>query len=512
MAAATYTSDLTAKTISTAESVTNWAEASASGWTNGANPAIEPDFYIQGSNCIAKYNPNAPIGQNGMLYNNTASITFAAGECLFVWVNNQCPNNMDTEAANGLELLLGSSLAAFKAWTVLGSDSYTYGGWVNAVVDPTVAVSRTVGSPTNNQYIGVGIKYLTTAKGGLGVDVMRYGRGQLQCLNGDLANGYATFAAAAAQNDLNANRWGLLQVISAGYLYKGLFLLGDAATAVDFRDSNKSIYVDNTKKVTSTFNTIEIRNASSRVDWTNINIVSLGTTSKGRLVVTNNADVNFDACTFTGFGTSAYQSNSTILNSVFRSCDQVSPVGATMTNCEFISSTDTTGAVVANASTDLDSMTYCTFTNNTRAIRITTAGTYNFVGHQFSGGTYHVDFTGTGTCTIIPSSGCNVLQGSCTASGGGTITVNASSYNLTFTGLQTGSEVRVIKVSDGSELDGVESSTASYTYSHALGGTLVDIYIHHNEYQWYPIRNYTLLSSNTEIPIQQIKDRQYLNP
>jgi hypothetical protein len=155
-------------------------------------------------------------------------------------------------------------------------------------------------------------------------------------------------------------------------------------------------------------------------------------------------------------------------------------------------------------------MSACTFTDNAVAIKITAAGTYSFIGHQFSGNTLQVDFTGTGTCTIVPSNGSNVSQANVTASGGGTITVNAPSVNLTFTGVVSNSEVRVIRVSDNVELGGIENTSGNYVFSHALGGTIVNIYILHLNYQWLAIRNYTLLAENATIPVQQIPDRQYI--
>jgi hypothetical protein len=164
------------------------------------------------------------------------------------------------------------------------------------------------------------------------------------------------------------------------------------------------------------------------------------------------------------------------------------------------------------APADITNVESCSFANNLNAIEITTSGTYNFNGLQFSGNTWQVDFSGTGTATINPSNGSNVAQGNVTASGGGTITVNTPSVNLTFAGLKSGSEVRIIRVSDRVELDGIESSGTSWTFSHTLAGTIVDIHIINLGYQWYSIVDYELIGANATIPIQQVQDRNYSNP
>ena len=95
----------------------------------------------------------------------------------------------------------------------------------------------------------------------------------------DLANGYATFAGAAAFDADTARAWGLLTPIQGGNLFHGHLVLGQAGTPVDFRDSNRSIIVLDDTFLSSTFNEISIVDASSNVEWTGIQLSHLGTTS-----------------------------------------------------------------------------------------------------------------------------------------------------------------------------------------------------------------------------------------
>lgn len=96
----------------------------------------------------------------------------------------------------------------------------------------------------------------------------------------------------------------------------------------------------------------------------------------------------------------------------------------------------------------------------------------------------------------------------------GTVTTQSAQVSLTFTGLVSGTEVRIYDAGTTTENGtGVESSTTTYTYSYSYtGDKLVDITIFNIQY--IPIRytNFTLGSSNNTIPVQQQYDRNYLNP
>jgi hypothetical protein len=88
-----------------------------------------------------------------------------------------------------------------------------------------------------------------------------------------------------------------------------------------------------------------------------------------------------------------------------------------------------------------------------------------------------------------------------------------STAALTLTGLKTNSEVRVYRSSDMFELGGTESSGTTFTLNYDYySDTNAYIVIHSLDYIPIRLENITLGASNQTIPIQQQRDRQYLNP
>ncbi len=94
----------------------------------------------------------------------------------------------------------------------------------------------------------------------------------------------------------------------------------------------------------------------------------------------------------------------------------------------------------------------------------------------------------------------------------GTYYIPPVSASVTLTGVNLGSEVRIYKVSDDSELSGIESTiSTTFTYSYQYTSD-IPIYIVIFALTSQPIRLLTTLtSSNSTIPIQQTVDRVYEN-
>ncbi len=524
MAAPVYTSDLT-------DLLTDMT--STTGWTalgGGASGLVAPetDFFIQGSNCISKAGWSSAV--KGMVYNMGSGQTVASGKAVFMWIYYWAPNSLDVEAGTpgGLQLLIGSSTSAYKAWDIRGKDTLTYGGWGCAVVDPTISADDTTGSPSATlQYFGAtaNVPSAGPSKGQpLGVDAFRHGR-DFTCTNGDASNGYATFLGAASYNDNVARRYGQIQAIDGGYLQQGRFLMGSSSTAVDFRDSNKSILVARTPKVSPSFNTFEVQNSASRVDWTNITITALGTTSRGNFVTTDNADINFDGCVLTDMGTFSFQSNSSILSSTFRRCNLITQSSAVFTDCTFDSTNDSVKAILSNNPANISNCTFIS-SGTKHAIEITTAGTYSFSGNTFTGYATANGSTGNeviynnsgGAVTINYSGGSGVIS---YRNGAGASTTVASSVNLVINivdadgaTITENCEVTVVKVSDESVLfteDDITDGTATYSFSSGSG---TPSYINVHNVSGYQNKTVylNLPSSDATTTVQLDEDRFYANP
>jgi hypothetical protein len=518
MAVPSYSTDLIDLTLAQ-DDVTLYE---MSGYETGNTPdPLDPVYPIQGTFCYVANQKNK-TGLQSIAFSAVAGpITIATGECIFMWHVMLAGDAIESFLNGGYQLLAGDDTTNFKAWRVGGNDfsRNPYGGWQNSVVDPTNTFNVETGTQTNWTYFGSGIN-MTKAiqKGDLhGVDATRYGRGTLAVSGGEAAN-YATFAGMATANDDNSTRWGLFQDQAGSYLWKGLMQLGGGPAwgAVDFRDENVNITIDQTPRVYNDFNRIQINNAGSRVDWTGINISSVpptGYMAPGNFVVVGNADINFEGCSFTDMGTFTFLSNSTINGTTFRRCEQVDWGSAAFDGCIF----DTTRASAALYCEDLEDIDNCTFSGdgNSNAIHMAAAGSYTFVGNTFTG----YGASGSPSAAIYHHSGGHLIVN---VQGGDSPTVfnivgSTSEVNnpviLTLTNLVSGSEVRIYTAGTQTELSGVEDSALSHQYPYTYAAsTYVDMVIHHVDYVYIRLENYLLLDTSTSIPIQQQSDRWYSNP
>ena len=430
MAAPTYATDLV--DISTAESTTNWTNIG----TGAA--ALETDYFIQGTACISK--PAWSTAIRGLIFNNGAGITVPTDGAVMAWLYYSCTNSLDTQANGGLRIIVGSSTTAYKQWYVSGKDLLTVDVWRPYPVDTSLTADATTGTPTATlQYFGclANVPAGGPSKGNpLGNDVIRYGRCTLQVTNGDLANGYATFAGAETFGNDVTRRWGLLELINGAYFMQGFLSLGLSGTAVDFRDSNRVIFIRDTKKVSANFNRIEVLNASSNVNWTNIAIYSLGATSKGTFVATAGT-VTMSNCQFTDMNTFTFLSTSSVQNTTFRRCNTVTAPGTNLTGSVFESSTVAadTSAVVWNVATDTDGYLNNTqFTKGTNAHHAIELGTSSPTTVTLRG----IKFTGFNAANANNDSAIHVKRTT------GTVTINAVGCTGTVSYKTAGATVNVV--------------------------------------------------------------------
>lgn len=468
MAIPSYTTDLT--TFNDATTNTGWGEFT--GMALGAGPDIDSDLAIHGSICITQ--DRAKVGLNSQGYDGTA-VTINTGECFFIWTKFFAPNSLDTLALGGQMVVVGTSLSVWDAWYMDGNDTYDYGGWKNYAVDPTFASDSNAGTVTTYNACGNAWNLVTAPQKGnpFNTDIIRYGRGESIFTGGETAN-YATFAGYAVVNDNpTTGRFGLIQAEGLGYLYKGLMSLGTAGTAVDMRDSNTSITIDDTTKTLATFNRIEVNNASSNIEWTSISFGALGTNSKGQFEAIDNATITKTACTFTDMDSFTYQSNSTLDVCTFRRCGIVTMGGCTITNSTFDTATGTSSVNTA----DLEILTDCTFNSDgsNHAVELTALGngTMNWnnyltdyaVADGSTGNEAIYVNVATGTLTINVGAGYTIPY---IRTAGAVVTVVAGQVTTTIT----------VKNQDGDPIVGarvyaITESTGTYPTPPETDGTLI---------------------------------------
>jgi hypothetical protein len=204
--------------------------------------------------------------------------------------------------------------------------------------------------------------------------------------------------------------------------------------------------------------------------------------------------------------------NVTTFNNIsFIDCPDITQNAALITNCLFDNS-----FIRSNSPANIQN---CDFVGDGvgHGIEITTAGTYSFTGNTFTG----YGAANTTNAAVYNNSGGAVTLN---VSGGGTVptvrngagastTVNAAA-SLTFSGLQSGSEVRVYAGTDpatSTEIGGTESSGTSFNFSQSVAGQQGYYTIHALSYNsiYQPI---TFSGSDQTIPIVQSLDRTYTNP
>ena len=171
---------------------------------------------------------------------------------------------------------------------------------------------------------------------------------------------------------------------------------GSINGVADFRDSNTTIFIQDTRKVYATFNKIEIRNASTNVAWSGINFVNPAPStnaSDGDLEVVDNATVVLTACTFTDMNTFILLGNTDFLGCQFLRCNTITSGGGLMTGTSCLTPTvaANTSAVIWNINSDpngdLDNMTFSKGTNAHHAIEFGTSSplTMTLTGISFTG-------------------------------------------------------------------------------------------------------------------------------
>ena len=144
----------------------------------------------------------------------------------------------------------------------------------------------------------------------------------------------ATFTAAAAKNDLQANRYGQFQRVpgvDGSYTMQCRLGLGTAVTACYFSDANASIILNSLEHVASDFLLFEIINAGTVVIWDNITVSRVtGGLSSGDFTVTSSSSVALTSCTFNDLGLFVLDANTTSTGSTYRRCDKITTGGATI--------------------------------------------------------------------------------------------------------------------------------------------------------------------------------------
>lgn len=543
MAAPTYSTDLAL--IDDAQAVGSYSA------TGGGAAALndETDYFINDTQCISKNGFTAT--QKGIIHDDVSAPSIAAGDAVFIWGRQANRNILDTIANSGGAVIMGTSNSVFAGFNVDGNnvDGSALLSWVSYAVDPTQSSSYTSGSPgAASTWDHFGMEWKILGSGSLkgapnAVGVIRHGR-EIRSVDGDLANGYATFDGAAVYDAGITRRWGILTPVTGGYLFHGNFVMGQSGTAVDFRDSNRNIQVIDDPFVPAGFNEFQIVNASSNVEWTGIQITALGTTSP--FVLTLNVGVfTGDQCRFAGAATTIFDSEGQCTNSTWFQSGQVTLGEADVSGSSFLESTVAAdaGALLDNrtttGTTTLTGLNNTTFVQGTAAHHAITFGTgvdddLVLEGVEFTGFS-STDNSDGATLQFLATSGsitltlinCTVNGAAASASNigiddaaGVSVTISTDIV-ATFANLKDNSEVRIYTAGTSTELAGIEDATAgsadARTFAASIAsGASVDYVIHNFQpgdevYQTIRVEGFSWPTAPQTIVIQQQLDRNVEN-
>jgi hypothetical protein len=513
--------------INLAENTTDWNSV------GGGNIQVGPDYAIQGTNALEK-KISGNGGDGGMAYDNGAGINPGSTLHFFMWMLCTTPGAIETQANGGQIIRMGSGVSSgvsnYYDYYVNGSDTLPKGGMQNYAIRYAVNPDATTGIP-NQGPSEIGYVLTTTGQirgNNLGVDALRYGSG-LYITEGELLDPI-TFSASAAVNDLNANRYGILESRPGGFDLKGKYNIGTgtngATTASYFSDSNTSItFVDTNGKTLDDFSQIIFSHPTTFFELDTVSVTGIGDTNQGIFNVANSAVTGtLENCVFNAIGETFLGENTETTGSSWIGCQSVYQSGSGFLNTKF-QGKETGNPTSSLISDDPALITGCTFelgspTDVHYGIEIVVTGSYTFDGNtfiKFSALRPELRYNptagpqGDGDLTINIVNGGTFLNFDNDAPTG-TVTINQNTL-ITLTDLISGSEVRVYESGTTTEVAGIENTPATGLFDFtAAVGLDVDIIVLSLEYENIRIENFTIPALSSEIPIQQRIDRNYLNP
>lgn len=455
-----------------------------------------------------------------------------------------------------------------KTWYLAGSDTDTTAGWVCYVVDPNGTPDLTLGTPdiSSVDRIGLRAKVVGTVSNktlNIQDDVIRYGTGLT--FTGGTTGSPGTLSELFAYDSNTTRAWGIVTRNGGIYSLAGKIRIGTTpqTSATVFADASQVAIFPN-YPVTSTLYEIKLTgnatyNTTLQLGLFTNNLASdgliirgSGTTSTSAHSVWNlnanedNTICKLYGCTLSELRRASFNSSSQIYSCSISNFGNISGGGADFDDCVFQALKKTspiTATYAVEVSGSATTLTNCKFVNCNTAVLWNSSSNTNsrLDGCEFiSGGTGHaielgpnttspitlteVVFTGygsTGTtnAAIYNNSGkgivINIVDGSTPSyyNGVGASTSASNNINITLTGLQNPSEVRVFAQGTTTELVGTgdENVTDGDHAFSVSAGQAVDISVLSLGYQNLRILNYSSLVS-ASIPVSQVLDRQYLNP
>jgi len=507
------------------------------GWNQG-NVNTTDDDNVEGIGAIGLKVSNATSEMYTTTLGVTAPYDFSstgaeAGYHVIMWMLAKTKITVNADSASsGLRILVGNGTDRGH-WYVTPSGFYK-GGFITRVIDTSkdfnviAAGTWTLGgNPAQLSNITeVGGVLDTTGQGNImgnfnnfQLDQMTIGLG-LQVSGGTVGTPNTFEEVRIDDEDTNFYGWWTSSngaILGKGKLYiganNGSTVFNDIATAVIFAD----------ELVADDFYEIIVQGTGTTCNFELSNIASADSDLvRWDLNIDSNSTFGDTNSVWSGSKNITLSSNAGLTGTTIIDGQQLYQSGGTLDGVTVLANaTGFTSYIRTNNPEDISNSVF--EFNEGHAIELlpgtSTGFTFSnnkFIGYGASGTTSAAIYNNSSSDITI-----NITDGGDSptirnGTGANTTVINA--FTLTLTNVVDNSEIRIFDAGTTTEVGGIENTSGGtfvYAYDYQAG-TFVDIVVFNVEYVFNEpsgrIKNFELVNSNGSIPINQLLDRNYLNP
>ena len=402
--AVSVTANLT--NVDLAEANTDWSSGSTFG-TSGTALISGDGVFKQGTDSMSE-----KISKNNSLWiqwNGTAKDMSATDTHLYWWLLTAIRANM-----TAMEIRIGDGAGAYTGWTQ-GSFTLWDGSWKCFVQDLAATPDTTSGTIDLTDIVTVGVLYSTIGSNfraieNCWVDACRFGTG-LTATGTDF-----NLADMAADDQLVANQYGILQNIDDVIFSQGKVNIGNGATTTTFNSINE-VLVFRDAAVSSTLYDFTLSGSGCDITIVSLTARAAGTTATPRFVCdfSGSNSFNMRGSAFTRSGLITFNSGFDIQNSVFNNCYQIEPSTAVFQKNTLFNYIGTPGSILyPSDDSNISDLTFILCDNGIEYASSSDTTSPAFVNFLFDDSTGKYDVNNT-----------SGLDASISLSG----TSNANSYN-----------------------------------------------------------------------------------
>ncbi|MFC1653850.1 hypothetical protein ACFL1M_03305 [Patescibacteria group bacterium] len=448
--------------------------------SGGGTAASEPDFIYQNTYSVSEKVKATELGI-GWVPDSAVNMT-STKRVLILKTIVTTVGILETTATQGANIEIGSGgrrSAYYEYYRYYGagtSPEYpSTTSWIITAVDPNLSgyADNTTGSPSAAaiNWVGwVATMTTTTAKSeNVAMDAIDYitnGTGHT-LTGGTSTDPDGTFQDFADYDEgTQNNRYGIVTQKDGIFYVVGVLTIG-SSTETDFTDSNQVlVFPDNYVDTGFCGVDIGLQNASSVINMSAVTMVGRGSEGADGASADSRPDwgttgtsgtATLDGMSFQSFNDIVFTSGITVTSSTFVQSGNVDQSGATISTSTFDNMTDAASVL----SDDPELISNCVFVSDgsNHAFEADTTGTYDFIGHSF-----------TGYATSDGSTGNEVFYNN----SGGLITLNASGITGTISVRNAGISTTVVNTNVTLEVNGVVQNTQCYIVPTAGGASLMN--------------------------------------